>query len=176
MSEPLVFRYPWLYLLSETYVLIIFSDCKNDFVAVYNGPDEKSPRVNIYCQDTPSGLQTSEKNVVTVRMKTNAGVAGRGFVVYYKRVLAKKQEPQAPRRKTTTTTTTTKKPTTTTTTTKKPTTTTTTTTTKRPTTRRTTTTTTTKRPVRIRIDRKGQFWTFWKIRSKLLRSGNRNLR
>lgn len=60
--------------------------CQNDYVAIYNGPDDNSPLISRSCgHDLPDSIE-STGNTISVVMKTNDQVTDQGAVILYKRI------------------------------------------------------------------------------------------
>ena len=65
------------------------TSCKNDFVAVYDGPNDRYPLLNKFCGDKKVKMVVeSSRNKMTVRMKTNDNIADYGFLALYVRIAA----------------------------------------------------------------------------------------
>lgn len=62
-------------------------NCKNDFIAIYDGPNEKHPLIDSFCGSAIPPTVQSKRNVISLRMRTNRNKNGAGFVVYYKRLV-----------------------------------------------------------------------------------------
>ncbi|XP_043916230.1 cubilin-like [Protopterus annectens] len=61
-------------------------DCNYDVLEVYGGPDLSSPRLAQLCTTRPSGNPlhvSSTGNAITVRLKTDEYVSGKGFSAYW---------------------------------------------------------------------------------------------
>ena len=73
-------------------------NCNNDFVAIYDGVDDKSPLAGKYCGVEKPKSYTSKGHIASVRMKTNHKFTSNGFVVLYKRVESDIPKTESPRK------------------------------------------------------------------------------
>ena len=70
------------------------SNCVNDYLAIYDGPTENYPLVNVFCGGRVPAKIISTRNSLFLRMKTNGRINKYGFAAIYKQItprLSRKQ-------------------------------------------------------------------------------------
>jgi cubilin len=65
---------------------------QNVLLKVFDGPSTNSRLINKLCGDTPPAPIRSSKDIVLLKLRTDAGQQGRGFEINYRQSKCKLQQ------------------------------------------------------------------------------------